>query len=88
MHKADRNCQFSFPNFNPYRILKLLNQRDLEHLKEKWWTNNPNKKQCPKLDDEADGISIQNIGKIILKIGLLYKLIILINPYPGKRDLC
>ena len=25
-------------------ILKLLNQRKLELLKEKWWTNNPNRK--------------------------------------------
>jgi hypothetical protein len=46
-----------------YRILKLLNLRELESLKEKWWNQNPEKKQCDDGDDQSDGISIYNIGK-------------------------
>ena len=40
-------------------ILKLLNQRELETLKENWWHKNPKKKNCPDPEDESDGISIQ-----------------------------
>ena len=29
-----------------FSILKLLNQRRLEMLKEKWWNQNPNRKVC------------------------------------------
>lgn len=45
------------------RILKLLNQRHLEQLKERWWNENQfAKKDCPKDDNQSDGISIHNIG--------------------------
>ena len=43
-------------------ILRLLNQRRLETLKERWWTDNPEKKECGDTNDQSDGISIQNIG--------------------------
>ncbi|CAI2356710.1 unnamed protein product [Caenorhabditis sp. 36 PRJEB53466] len=49
-------------------ILMLLNQRRLETLKEKWWTDNPNKVTCPDSSDESDGISIQNIGGVFIVI--------------------
>ncbi|EGT30383.1 CBN-GLR-7 protein [Caenorhabditis brenneri] len=49
-------------------ILMLLNQRRLETLKEKWWTDNPNKVSCPDSSDESDGISIQNIGGVFIVI--------------------
>lgn len=46
-------------------ILRLLNQRRLETLKERWWTDNPDKKDCGDQNNQSDGISIQNIGSII-----------------------
>ncbi|CAH0553818.1 unnamed protein product [Brassicogethes aeneus] len=50
-------------------ILSLLNKRELERLKEKWWSNNPEaKKDCEKQDDQSDGISIQNIGGVFIVI--------------------
>ncbi|XP_034939121.1 ionotropic receptor 25a-like [Chelonus insularis] len=49
-------------------ILRLLNQRKLEKLKNKWWNKNPNKKECEKEDDQSDGISIQNIGGVFIVI--------------------
>ena len=48
------------------RILKLLNQRKLETLKERWWNQNPMKKVCEKEDDQSDGISIENIGQFLI----------------------
>lgn len=65
------------------RILKLLNQRDLEALKEKWWNNNPNKKDCPKAEDESDGISIQNIGGvfIVILVGIALSIVTLAFEY-------
>ena len=44
-------------------ILKLLNQRRLESLKEKWWNKNPEKKDCQDTKKQSDGISINNIGR-------------------------
>ncbi|XP_066145499.1 ionotropic receptor 25a-like [Euwallacea fornicatus] len=49
-------------------ILQLLNRRELERLKEKWWNKNPEKKQCEKADEQQDGISIQNIGGVFIVI--------------------
>ena len=46
-------------------ILRLLNQRTLETLKENWWTLNPDRKTCDDSNDQSDGISIQNIGPYI-----------------------
>ncbi|KAK4002516.1 hypothetical protein OUZ56_004340 [Daphnia magna] len=49
-------------------ILRLLNQRRLETLKERWWTDNPEKKECGDTNDQSDGISIQNIGGVFIVI--------------------
>nr|QBB73016.1 ionotropic receptor [Protaetia brevitarsis] len=49
-------------------ILQLLNRRQLERLKEKWWSNNPKAMVCEKQDDQSDGISIQNIGGVFIVI--------------------
>lgn len=51
-----------FLMFISYRILKLLNQRKLESLKETWWNQNPEKKNCDDEGKNNDGISIKNIG--------------------------
>ncbi|XP_045465403.1 ionotropic receptor 25a-like [Harmonia axyridis] len=49
-------------------ILQLLNRRELERLKEKWWTKNPNKAKCEQQENQSDGISIQNIGGVFIVI--------------------
>ncbi|XP_074598215.1 ionotropic receptor 25a-like [Brevipalpus obovatus] len=49
-------------------ILKLLNQRKLESLKDKWWNNNPEKKQCGDSKKSSEGISIKNIGGVFIVI--------------------
>lgn len=51
--------------FRLYRILQLLNKRYLEKLKEDWWKD---KKKCEKIEDQSDGISIQNIGGVFIVI--------------------
>ena len=35
-------------------ILELLNERQLERLSDKWWTNNANKATCAKFDAVVD----------------------------------
>ena len=47
-------------------ILQLLNKRVLEDLKTFWWDYE--RKECPKVEDESDGISIKNIGGVFLVI--------------------
>lgn len=42
-----------------------MNKRFLEKLKEDWWKN---RKQCEKVEDQSDGISIQNIGGVFIVI--------------------
>ncbi|KAH7676143.1 CRE-GLR-7 protein [Aphelenchoides avenae] len=61
-------------------VLKLLNQRSLEQLKEKWWHQNPNRQECSSLEDDSSGISIQNIGGVFIAIlvGIVITLVILI----------
>nr|XP_024219217.1 ionotropic receptor 25a-like [Halyomorpha halys] len=49
-------------------ILQLLNKRKLEKLKEKWWSENPERQKCEKQDDQSDGISIHNIGGVFIVI--------------------
>lgn len=49
-------------------ILLLLNKRKLEKLKETWWNMNPEKIQCGKQDNQSDGISIHNIGRLIIQL--------------------
>jgi len=48
--------------------LKLLNQRKLETLKERWWNQNPDKKVCEDNDEDGGGISIHNIGGVFIVI--------------------
>lgn len=50
-----------------YAILQLINQRYMEVLREKWWTNNPAKVVCDSTD-ESEGISIENIGGVFVII--------------------
>ncbi|XP_064468502.1 ionotropic receptor 25a-like [Ornithodoros turicata] len=49
-------------------ILKLLNQRRLEGLKETWWNKNPAKVTCDDSERQSDGISIRNIGGVFIVI--------------------
>ncbi|KAG8201467.1 hypothetical protein JTE90_024336 [Oedothorax gibbosus] len=74
-------------------ILKLLNQRRLEGLKEKWWNKNPFKVECDDSEQQSDGISIANIGGvfIVIFIGVVLAIITLAVEYflyrkkkPGK----
>ncbi|XP_043206928.1 ionotropic receptor 25a-like [Amphibalanus amphitrite] len=64
-------------------ILKLLNQRKLEVLKEKWWNQNPARKYCEREDDQSEGISIQNIGGvfIVIFVGIALACITLLGEY-------
>lgn len=50
-----------------YAILQLINQRYMEVLREKWWTNNPKRVICDS-NDESEGISIENIGGVFIII--------------------
>ncbi|RWS05264.1 glutamate receptor ionotropic: kainate 2-like protein, partial [Dinothrombium tinctorium] len=49
-------------------ILQLLNERKLEAMKEQWWNENVEKKQCEDHRRSSDGISIKNIGGIFVVI--------------------
>lgn len=51
-------------------ILKLLNQRRLESLKETWWNQNSEKKECDEEGKNNDGISIKNIGTNLMTFDL------------------
>ncbi|KAL5016225.1 hypothetical protein ScPMuIL_005814 [Solemya velum] len=51
-------------------ILELQNQRKLEELEEKWWISNEERLECPKIEQESDGISIKNIGGVFLVIAI------------------
>lgn len=48
-------------------ILKLINQRFMETLREKWWTNNPDRAICVE-DDKSDGLSVRNICGVFIII--------------------
>jgi len=64
-------------------ILKLLNQRKLETLKERWWNQNPQKKICEDSGEEGGGISIHNIGGvfIVIFVGIVLAIITLAFEY-------
>lgn len=64
-------------------ILKLLNQRKLENLKEKWWNRNMERKECQDSKRQSDGISINNIGGvfIVIFIGVILACITLVIEY-------
>lgn len=48
--------------------MQLLNKRHLEKLKEDWWNSAEYKSKCDKIEDQSDGISIQNIGGVFIVI--------------------
>ena len=52
------------------RILELASNRKLEDLTNKWWDSNELHVECPRLEDESDGISIKNIGGVFLVIAI------------------
>lgn len=60
-----------------YAILRLINRRYMEVLREKWWTNNPARVMCDS-NDESEGISIENIGGvfIIILAGILLSFLV------------
>ncbi|XP_075538331.1 ionotropic receptor 25a-like [Dermacentor variabilis] len=49
-------------------ILKLLHQRRLEDLKERWWNKNPARVTCDDSERQSDGISIRNMGGVFIVI--------------------
>ncbi|WAR22346.1 IR25A-like protein, partial [Mya arenaria] len=51
-------------------ILELSNNRILEDLTNKWWDSNELHKDCPRIENESDGISIKNIGGVFLLIAI------------------
>lgn len=61
----------------------LLNKRELEKLKERWWKNDEVQSQCQKPEDQSDGISIQNIGGvfIVIFVGIAMACVTLIFEY-------
>lgn len=61
-----------FKNDLSYAILKLINQRFMEVLREKWWTNNPSRVVCEN-NDESEGIDIHSIGGVfgIICVGVI-----------------
>lgn len=66
-----------------HSILMLLNKRELEKLKERWWKNDEVQSQCQKPEDQSDGISIQNIGGvfIVIFVGIAMACVTLIFEY-------
>merc|ERR1712066_104716 len=64
-------------------ILRLLNQRKLEGMKERWWNANENRRNCEKEDEDTGGISIHNIGGvfIVIFVGIVLALITLAAEY-------
>jgi hypothetical protein len=60
--------------------LRLLNERKLEQLKEKWWHQNPKRQECSSNEEEATGISIENIGGVFILIlgGIIISLTMLV----------
>ncbi|KAI1278138.1 Glutamate receptor ionotropic, kainate 3 [Halotydeus destructor] len=62
-------------------ILKLLNERQLESLKEEWWDNY--RRVCEDTKKSSDGISIHNIGGvfIVIFIGVILACITLVFEY-------
>lgn len=55
-------------NFFTSSILMLLNKRQLEKFKERWWRKDEVSSRCEKTEDQSDGISIQNIGGVFIVI--------------------
>lgn len=68
MRKKSQLIMIVLINLCFLRILMLLNKRQLEKLKEKWWKKDEDGKKCEKPEDQSDGISIQNIGGVFIVI--------------------
>lgn len=68
------NC---FSIFLRGSILKMLNERYPEKLKQKWVDK---QLDCPKQENEEDGISIMNIGGVfvVVIIGIVFAFVVLI----------
>uniref|UniRef100_A0A1I8NTP0 Ionotropic glutamate receptor C-terminal domain-containing protein n=2 Tax=Stomoxys calcitrans TaxID=35570 RepID=A0A1I8NTP0_STOCA len=49
-------------------ILTLLNKRQLEKIKDKWWKHDDIEDKCHKSENQSDGISIENIGGVFIVI--------------------
>jgi len=64
-------------------ILRLLNQRKLEAMKERWWNQNQNRVTCEEDEEDTGGISIHNIGGVFIVIfaGIFLALITLAVEY-------
>jgi len=64
-------------------ILRLLNQRKLEGMKERWWNQNPYRQNCDEDEEDTGGISIHNIGGvfIVIFVGIFLALITLAIEY-------
>jgi len=69
-------------------ILRLLNQRKLEGMKERWWNQNPNRVTCEEDEEDTGGISIHNIGGvfIVIFVGIFLALITLAIEYWYYKD--
>lgn len=50
--------------------MELANNRRIEDLTNIWWDSNDQKKQCDRIENESDGISIKNIGGVFLVIAI------------------
>ena len=70
------------------RILRLLNQRKLEGMKERWWNQNPYRQNCDEDEEDTGGISIHNIGGvfIVIFVGIFLALITLAIEYSYYKN--
>ncbi|RWS28386.1 glutamate receptor: ionotropic kainate 3-like protein [Leptotrombidium deliense] len=70
-----------------YAILKLLNDKTLETLKDKWWDNTKREKMCSKNTKNSEGISIYSIGGVFVIIfaGIIITCFTLIVEYYNLR---
>lgn len=66
-----------------YRIFELANRRFLDELQTKWWNREKRNKDCTEYDEEADEISVDNIGGlfILIFIGIAVSLIAIVFEY-------
>lgn len=62
------------------RLLQLLNQRELEKMKEFWLKK---RIKCSKVEDLQDGIPVTNIGGVfvVILVGIIMAIVTLICEY-------
>lgn len=65
------------------RIFELANRRFLNELQTKWWNREKRNKDCTEYDEEADEISVENIGGlfILIFIGIAVSFVAIIFEY-------